>query len=305
MTFGTLLAKVPASLLSFALMASLMGYAIAPDQTNAALSKRVYLTSGTSWTVPSDWTSSNNTIDAIGSGGDGSTSSAGGGGGAFARITNLSLTGGASVTYQIGVGSTDTVFNSTTVSCTVAPVPSVCADGGADASGITNGAGGTTANSVGTTEYAGGSASGGGGGGAAGPNGAGVAGSAGDGGAGDAGSGGTGGVQAEVDVGVCLYNGENGGQGYEYSTIPGYGSGGGAGKGAQVFPGSGNDCAPGEGGIYGGGGGGATSEYAGGNGGNGLIIITYTSTDTGSSSNAMIKIQGGKVQIMGGRVLIQ
>lgn len=303
MTFGTPLTKIPASLFSFALMASAMGYVIAPSPSNAALTKRVYLTSGTSWTVPSDWTSSSNTIDAIGSGGDGSTSSAGGGGGAFARITNLSLTGGASVTYQIGVGSTDTVFNSTTVSCTVAPAPSVCGDGGADASGSTNGAGGTTANSVGTTEYAGGTAAGGGGGGAAGPNGAGGNGSAGDGGT--SGGGGAGGLQGEADVGVCLTNGESGTSGYEYSTIPVYGSGGGGGKGAQVLPGAGNDCAPGEGGPYGGGGGGATSEYAGGNGGNGLIVITYTSTDTGSSSNAMIKIQGGKVQILGGRVLIK
>ncbi len=305
MTFGTSLTKIPASILSFALMASVMGYAIAPDPAHADLTKRVYLTSGTSWTVPSDWTSSSNTIDAIGSGGDGSTSNAGGGGGAFARITNLSLTGGASVTYQIGAGSSDTVFNGTTVSCTVAPTPSLCADGGADASGSTNGAGGTTANSIGTTEYAGGTAVAGGGGGAAGPNGAGANGSAGTGGNGGNGSGGAGGAVGEADVGVCLTAGQTGGAGKEYDTIPGHGSGGGGGQGVQVLPGAGNDCTPGDGGQYGGGAGGATSETGAAGGGTGLIIITYTSTDTGSSSNAMIHIQGGKVQILGGRVLIQ
>lgn len=304
MTFGTPITKIPASVLSLALMMSVMGYVIAPDPAHADLTKRVYLTSGTSWTVPNDWTSSSNTIDAIGSGGDGSTSSAGGGGGAFARITNLSLTGGASVTYQIGAGSTDTVFNSTTVNCTVAPAPSVCGDGGADAAGAANGAGGTVANSVGTTEYAGGDAGAGGGGGAAGPGGAGGTGT-GDGGTGGNGLGGGGGVASEVDVGVCLTNGGTGEGGAEYDTLPGHGSGGGGGIGSPVFPGSGNDCTPGNGGTYGGGGGGGTSENAASTGAPGLIVITYASTDTGSSSNAMIKIQGGKVQIMGGRVLIQ
>lgn len=280
-------------------------YAFVPLGANAALTKRVYLTSGTTWTVPSDWTSSSNTIEAIGSGGDGSTANAAGGGGAYAAISNLSLTGGASVTYQIGVGSTDTVFNSTTVSCTVAPAPSVCGDGGTDASGSTNGTGGTTANSVGTTEFAGGAAGSGGGGGAAGPNGAGAAGSAGEGGAADNGFGGAGGIQGEADVGVCVSPGQAGGQGYEYSTIPGYGSGGGGGKGAQVLPGADNDCPAGDGGVYGGGGGGGTSEFSGGVGGNGLIVITYTSTDAGNSSTAMVKILGGKVKILGGKVLIK
>src|SRR3989344_4708849 len=41
-----------------------------------------FLTSGTSWTVPADWNSSNNTIEVIGGGGGGDTpGSAGGGGG--------------------------------------------------------------------------------------------------------------------------------------------------------------------------------------------------------------------------------
>jgi hypothetical protein len=46
----------------------------------------VFLTSGTSWTVPNDWNSSNNTIGVIGGGGSGAgtnggTNGGGGGGG--------------------------------------------------------------------------------------------------------------------------------------------------------------------------------------------------------------------------------
>src|SRR5262249_14883537 len=75
---------------------------------------RGYLTttgSGT-WTVPNDW-SSTNTIEVIGGGGgakgglgSGSTpqNAAGGGGGAYAKISNISLTGGSSISIQVGSG---------------------------------------------------------------------------------------------------------------------------------------------------------------------------------------------------------
>jgi hypothetical protein len=68
----------------------------------------IFLTSGTSWTVPADWNNSNNTIEVIGGGGGGEVSVAnvgtGGGGGGYSKITNLALTGGASVTINIGSG---------------------------------------------------------------------------------------------------------------------------------------------------------------------------------------------------------
>jgi hypothetical protein len=56
---------------------------------------RGYLTSGTTWTVPSDWNTASNTIEVIGGGGGGQTGgtvSVGGGGGAYAESTNVSLT---------------------------------------------------------------------------------------------------------------------------------------------------------------------------------------------------------------------
>jgi len=42
-----------------------------------------------------------------------------------------------------------------------------------------------------------------------------------------------------------------------------------------------------------------------GDGAPGLIVITYESTDTGSPSQAKVKILGGQVKIIGGRVLIK
>src|SRR3989344_7007658 len=69
----------------------------------------VFLTSGTSWTVPSDWNSSNNTIEVIGGGGageshDGSTGAGAGGGGAYSKVSNVSLSAGAGITYSVGAG---------------------------------------------------------------------------------------------------------------------------------------------------------------------------------------------------------
>jgi hypothetical protein len=65
---------------------------------------RGYITSGTTFIVPSDWNSNNNTVETIGAGGGGSNgfTGNGGGGGAYAEISNLSLTEGAPVTYNVG-----------------------------------------------------------------------------------------------------------------------------------------------------------------------------------------------------------
>jgi hypothetical protein len=63
----------------------------------------ILLTSGTTWTVPSDWDSANNSIQCLGGGGGGGNKSGGGGGGsAYAKITNLTLTPGATVLIAIG-----------------------------------------------------------------------------------------------------------------------------------------------------------------------------------------------------------
>jgi len=135
-------------------------------------SVRVILTSGTSWTVPANWNSSNNTIEAIGGGAGGgagyadrSESPTGGGGGAYAKIVNLALTPGNSITYAIGAGGVggigdgalataggDSYFNG--ASCGAA---SVCAKGGGVSPGFpTASPGGSAASSIGTIKYSGG-----------------------------------------------------------------------------------------------------------------------------------------------------
>lgn len=278
-------------------------YSFIPATTNADLVKRVFLVSGTSWSVPSDFSTSSNTIEAIGSGGDGANGAngGGGGGGGYAAKTNQNITG--TITYQIGSGGSDTVFNSTTVDCTVAPTPTVCADGGTDASGTTDGTGGTTANSVGTTEFAGGNGGGGGGGGAAGPAGAGSAGVAGAGGA--SGGGGAGATSDTYDAeSMICTGGSAAGSGNEWAMLPTpYGSGGGGAEGT-VAAGAIPDCAARAPANYGGGGSGGTSEVSGSTGGSGIIVITYASTEVGASSVAKVKIIGGQVKIIGGRVVI-
>src|SRR5258708_6889648 len=63
----------------------------------------IFITSGTSWTIPNDWNSANNQIEVIGGGGNGVKSGsffnpgAGGGGGAYSKVTNVTLTAGATV----------------------------------------------------------------------------------------------------------------------------------------------------------------------------------------------------------------
>lgn len=237
-----------------------------------------FLTSPTgsnqTYNVPSDWNSSNNTVEVIGAGGGGAKSNTsggaagGGGGGAYSKQTNISLTPGGTATYRIGSGGAvqtssgtagnaggDTWFNGATLGAS-----SVGAKGGGGGPGTSNG--GAASSGVGSVKYSGGgggarslSGSGGGtgGGGAAGLNGNGNTAGAGEtdpGGSGDAGFGGAGGN----------YNSTVGGNGTEWTT---HGSGGGGG----AFRAGGN---------YGGGGGGASSGGTSGAGRAGLIVITYT-----------------------------
>src|SRR3989344_3731794 len=160
----------------------------------------VFITSGSTWTVPADW-SDNNKIEVIGGGGggySGTNGAPGGGGGAYAMITNLTgLIPGNSVNIQIdtsisaGQTSDDTFFNrhtGTATTCTVNEM-SVCAKGGATpANSPTPGAGGSGTNSIGDVKSNGGNGGGsttadpaGGGGGAGGPCGTGVGGVGGNG----------------------------------------------------------------------------------------------------------------------------
>ena len=245
----------------------------------------IILTSGTSWPVPADWNSTNNTIEAIGAGGrgdhNGDTGAGGSGGGAYAKISNLSLTPGASVSYSIGAGTSgtatdnDTWFNGATFAAS-----SVGARGGAGNSGNSGGAGGPASTSIGTVKFDGGdganrqnSNNGGGGGGAGGGSAAGIDATDGSktGGAGNGGLSG-GGAGATADN-----------QGSAGTNLTGtVGSGGGGGGG-----GLGQGHGAGEGGLYGGGGGGHGHEgSAGGVGGPGIIVIRYTPVNTGVGASS-------------------
>lgn len=240
----------------------------------------VFLTSGTSWTVPSDWNSSNNTIECIGAGANGTTGNAGtgvfpqnggaggsgGGGGAYAKKNNVSLTPGGSASYTIGAANSGTATNFNSGSCI-----------GAAASGST---GGTAGSSAGDTTFSGGNgASGGpfaaGGSGGGGGGGGGAAGKNGAGGSGGGGSNPTAGTGGTGDNGTTAAEAN----GTEYDATHGSGGGGGGGTGS----GGGSGGAGVAGGLYGaGGGGGGGGRGAGNPGGSGasgtqgIIVITYT-----------------------------
>jgi hypothetical protein len=231
----------------------------------------VILTSGTSWTVPSDFNPFLNTVELIGGGGNGSSGvtntrgGAGGGGGEYRRIRGFDPGTATTVTYAIGGVAGTTSWNSGTVT----------AVGGSNASGSTPGVGGTggTGGDLAKQGGAGGGASsgtgaqgGGGGGGAGGLNAAGGVGAAGapaDGGDGGNGGGPDGGAGAIVDNGA-------GGNGTRWAADAGSGGGG---------SGAGNATTGGAGGNYGGGAGGGgssgVSNGAGGAGKQGVIVITY------------------------------
>jgi hypothetical protein len=251
--------------------------------------ERVILTSGTSWTVPNTWNSSNNTVSCIGGGGGARLG--GGGGGARVINTNISLTPGANISYTIGAGGTgrttptaggNTTFNSSAM---------IAVGGGpASSANVNGGFGGTAAASTGTTKYSGGnggagnasSENGGGGGGAGGTtangsngsNGGGF-GSAGNGGAGGNTGGGAGGLSVAFRAGLPGFPGfDTGISSASYGTN--YSGGGGAGgsnetdKGTTYYNG-------GSGGLFGGGGGGAgRSSPEPSDGTQGGIIIEWT-----------------------------
>lgn len=261
-----------------------------------------FLTSGTSYTTPSDWNNNNNSIECIGSGGGGGAhdnGGGGGGGGVYARISNLTLSG--SIAYVVAT-SLDIYFNGAASS-----TASISCASGKAGSGTTNGAGGLTANSTGTTKFAGGSGGGGGAGGSGGTTAAGSNGAAGAGGAGGTVAGGAGG----------LNGGGAGGSGTVWQSSPARGAGGGGGLGVpgeldtEVLP---YECitAGGQGGLgggYGGGGGGGgfgpgvCPGGAGGSGTQGIIVTTYTPVVLSIVSGLKIgsfgslKITGGGLKI--------
>jgi hypothetical protein len=147
--------------------------------------KILYILTGTSFVLPSDWNPNNNRIFLVGGGGSGgpsynSASGGGGGGGGFTLVQNYAAPPGATVSYSIGSGGYYANGGSTTWAST--GYPSLFAGGGAQApytvfpfniagtggSGTTfnGGAGGTGVAYTGSSSYTNG---GGGGGGSGGP----------------------------------------------------------------------------------------------------------------------------------------
>lgn len=274
---------------------------------------QVFITSGSSWVVPGDWSNTNNTIEVIGGGGGGGGGSGAfdggggaGGGGSYAKVLNATLTPGATVTISIGSAGTagaidgtggtggDTYLCNAAVNCTSITDSAVIVGAKGGTGGVfgTNqggagGAGGNAANNVGTTNYSGGTGGAGGpGGGPQGGGGGGAGGAAGKNAAGNNGTTatsttGAAGGQGDGSFGGAggTSNGAVGSNGTEYDASHGSGGGGAGGQGV----GNVNGLPGGAGGNYGGGGGGGggSKKAVGGVGATGiqgLIRVSYTYT---------------------------
>ncbi len=243
---------------------------------------QLILTSGTTWTVPPAWDNANNTIEAIGAGGNGASGTdnlnagGGGGGGEYRKATNVSLTPNATLDINIPTGGAGNSTGGAWLKNSGGTIQIEAKNGG-NASGATAGAGGT--GGVGSAaSYSGGAGgsggsgnnnnSAGGGGGSAGPSGIGKNGGDGVGATsmGGGGGGGSNGGASSAGVTPTSFPGGNGGNGSG-------GSGSGSGGSAKNT----NDAANG---TLGGGGGGG-SQSTGGTlsiGGNGSVQSIW---DTG------------------------
>jgi hypothetical protein len=245
------------------------------------------LTTGTTWTVPADWNSSNNTIHLIGAGGGGATAvtagnnraaGGGGGGGGYTVLSNQSLTPVASIPYTIGTSAANinggnTTFNTVNVAgggqrgnATTAPLSTGGAGGTGTFAGGTGGAG--AFGTVASTGYGSG-----GGGGAGGPNGV----------------GGNGGAGSSSLVLGSIAGGGGGGNGGGFNGTAGSSSLGG--NGGNNFGGTGGatgGASTGAAGTFGGGGAGGSGGGAGGSGGAGIDISNTLggAGGTGGTSSA-------------------
>lgn len=136
--------RTPQRVSVMTIYAATIGCILLTPSVSAAAVKTIVLTSGTTWTVPADWNSTNNKIEVIGGGGG--AYSGGGGGGGYARKNNAALTPGSTVSYVIGAAGTsgtsptaggDTFFCSATSGCASKAGASViaAAEGGAAGGG--------------------------------------------------------------------------------------------------------------------------------------------------------------------------
>lgn len=263
------------------------------------MTKVILLTSGTSWPVPLDWNSANNTIECIAGGASGaaahgnnsSARATGGGAGVWSKKSNVTLTRGGTASFQVGVGGaavsvtsnstssngnpgTATWFNGTALNSA-----SCSADfGRAGSASLANAtvaasAGGLFSNSIGDTGRNGGSSGAltvatanfvmtSGGGGAAGPSTAG--GNSADGSVnGASSSGGTSDGTVAGGANAFAGNAGNGSSGTQWTSNPGgvtVGTGSGGGSSVNA---SASSMTAGSGGNYGGAGGGVAAAASG------------------------------------------
>ena len=271
-------------------------------------SAEIFLTSGTSWTVPAGWNNANNSIEVIGGGGGGGggfadSSGSGGGGaggggaGAYSKAINITLEPGSTVGISIGSGGaggassangtsgTDTYLCSNTANCTsitdsavvVGAIAGLLGNTGTNTGGGSGGAGGLSTSGIGTTRVNGGT-----GGTPSGP----ISG-AGSGGGGGGGAGGlnTNGNNGTTNTGITQGSGGQGngtfggaggtgnsgagGNGTEYSASFGSGGGGAGGRGIAAGSGSPGGISGTYGAAGGGGGGNGNKSGSGGAGGAG------------------------------------
>jgi hypothetical protein len=282
--------------------------------------KAYLLTSGTTWTVPTDWNNSSNTIHLFGAGGGGGSGyvsgatrygGGGGGGGGYRVVNNFSATPATNITYAIGASGNPAANGGNTTWNSGANI----AGGGGGGSILfgTPGIGGTGTFAGGaggngtSSSTAGVGVGGGGGGGAGGPNGIGGAGGRGfastnsaniSGGGGGGNGGGSAGANGASGVGGTGGNNSSGVGGGTSLTkgILGGGGGGGVGSpGNTITGGPGVDIANSIGGSGGGGGisrdsGGYTNDGYGGGGAGGNVNTSGSNFNGGNGAPGAIVI---------------
>ena len=234
------------------------------------------LSSGTSWSVPANWNSTNNEVHLFAGGGGGGfgyygnppiIAAGGGGGGGYTKVTNVSLTPSGSASYAIGAGGIPGSY------------------------GVTGGTGGSTTFKSGAY-----TAAGGGGGSAKFSSTPPPVSTGGTGGVGATYNGGNGGIGAIDTVGGGYYQGGGGGGGGGGPL--GNGAVGGIGFGSSVQT---NGAGGGGGGNGGGSAGGNASSATGGTGGNNNAGVGGGASDTagfngggaGGASGTNYPLSGG------------
>lgn len=255
---------------------------------------RIFLTSGSSWTVPADCISA--AIECIGGGAGGVAGHynygwPGGGGGAYSKKNSLALTPGDSVSFQIGSGGGSNSAGGDTWFKSTSDVLAKGAEAGNSSDYNYVPKGGQASDGVGDVKYSGGNGGLGQGYGKASGGGGGAAGLNADGNNGLTGTNVNGWYGGAGGRGDGIYGGLGGAQSDSWSATPvgqpgtEWDSTHGSGGGGTGTSNSNNGYNGGAGGLYGGGGGGAgfPVSRSGGSGRQGLIVITYSPVATGSS----------------------